>query len=123
MAGIEKLKTNAEVSLEQMRLGVERNLPGAARGNVVAMAGLFSAVRPRILGYIRSHWVKDYPPIDAEDILQDTFLGVARALPKFETQPVDGFMGFTYRVATNRIVDASRARRREREHSTSLFEP
>lgn len=65
--------------------------------------------RRRLLAFIRSR-IPD--PIQAEDLLQDVFLGALRTLNAAE--PIDNLLAWLYRAARNRIVDLYRRRRSTR---------
>jgi RNA polymerase sigma-70 factor (ECF subfamily) len=60
---------------------------------------------------------------DAEDLLQETLLAAWRGLPQFEERA--SVRAWLYRIATNRALDALRARRRrlEEERVTPFPEP
>lgn len=63
--------------------------------------------RAKLLAFIRAR-IPDAS--QAEDLLQDVFLGALRSLNA--AQPVDNLLAFLYRAARNRIVDLYRRRRR-----------
>lgn len=72
------------------------------------VADLFDTYRQKLLFFIRDRIAdKD----EAEDILQDVFLGFIRAE---ETAPILRASGWLYRAARNRIIDKNRKKQEER---------
>ena len=57
---------------------------------------------------------------DAEDLLQETLLGAWRGLEQFEGRA--SLRAWLYRIATNRLLDALRARRRRPEDLQRMTE-
>ena len=72
-------------------------------------ATLYRALAPAVLGYLRSQRVPD-----AEDVLGEVFLGVARDLHKFKGD-ADDCRRWVFSIAHNRMIDALRRRDRRRE--------
>jgi RNA polymerase sigma-70 factor (ECF subfamily) len=58
---------------------------------------------------------------DADDIVQDVFLGAYRALDQFEGR--SDFFTWVYRLTVNRAIDAQRARARRSESSIEESDP
>jgi RNA polymerase sigma-70 factor (ECF subfamily) len=80
----------------------------ARSGNEDALAGLYRALQPPLLGFLAA-----LAPGAAEDLAADTWVQAARRLPGF---PGDGagFRRLLFTIARRRAVDHHRARRRRR---------
>ena len=74
-------------------------LQGAQRGDQEAFARLWREFQPGLLRYLR---IKASPA--AEDLAADIWLRVMRALPTFEGDE-QGFRGWLYTTARNRLTD------------------
>ncbi len=81
-------------------------LSDARRGDEAAWACLYDSVAPQVLGYLRSRGA-----VDAEEVLGDTFLHVARGIDEFEGGE-RGFRSWVFVIATSRLYDDRRRRRR-----------
>jgi RNA polymerase sigma-70 factor (ECF subfamily) len=75
----------------------------AATGDDAAIAVVFRVHQPRLLRFLRS-----LGPAYAEDVAQQVWLEVARALPRFEGDAED-FRRVLYTIARRRMIDAFRA--------------
>ncbi len=79
----------------------------ARTGDEVAWSRLYDALAPQILGYVRVRGAGD-----AEEVLGDVFLHVARGMAAFDG---DGpkFRSWVFVIATSRVLDERRRRRRK----------
>lgn len=84
----------------------EEVLAEARRGDEAAWARLYDSVAAQVLGYLRSRGASD-----AEEVLGDTFLHVARGIDDFEGDE-RGFRSWVFVIATSRLYDDRRRRRR-----------
>jgi RNA polymerase sigma factor (sigma-70 family) len=102
------------MSLEQF----EAELEAARAGDEGAWQTLFRAFAPPVLGYFRANRAPE-----PEDCLSETFLQVARDLPRFsggETQ----FRSWVFTIAHHRLIDAKRgAARRPSDPVADVPEP
>lgn len=89
-----------EVDLEQL-------VARARRGDADAFARLYENLAPRIHRYLR-YRVPD--PARAEELLQQVFLQMIAALPRYEPRGLP-FGAWVFRIARNVVIDASRAER------------
>lgn len=87
----------------------KRTLRAARRGDEAAWESIYRWLAPQVLGYLRSGRLGD-----AEDVLGDVFLDVARQIGDFEGDPV-GFRAWVFTIARARRVDEIRRRTRRRE--------
>lgn len=85
----------------------EEVLAGARHGDQLAWAALYDSLAPQVLGYLRSRGAAD-----AEEVLGDVFLHVARGIHGFEGQEA-GFRSWVFVIATSRLRDERRRRRRK----------
>ena len=76
----------------------------AGHGDAVAFAELYDRYAPRVRRFLR-HQVGDDDR--AEDLLQQTFMKMIEALPRYRTQGVP-FGAWVFRVARNLVIDARR---------------
>lgn len=67
-------------------------------------AGVYLTHAAAVRGYLRAHGVPD-----ADDVLSEVFLSVARSLPTFSGDD-DQLRGWVFRIARNRVIDAHRRR-------------
>jgi RNA polymerase sigma-70 factor (ECF subfamily) len=83
-------------------------LAAAISGEQSALTEIFRAYQPRLLRYLRAQ-----APGMAEDLAADTWLAVARGLPRFQGDEA-GFRGWLFTIARNRLTEHRRrdARRR-----------
>jgi RNA polymerase sigma-70 factor, ECF subfamily len=82
-------------------------LAAAQRGDEDAFADLWRELQPRLLRFLRARGA-DRAFVDAETVAGETWLQVARDLPKF-TGDYGAFRGWVYAIARNRLIDAQRA--------------
>ena len=85
----------------------------ARRGDAAAFTALHDALAPRLHRYLLSR-VGD--PDDAADLLQQVFLKMIEALPRYERRGVP-FAAWAFRVARNAVIDHIRTR-----HPTEVLE-
>ena len=81
-------------------------LAEARCGSEAAWARLYDSLAAQVLGYLRSRGA-----VDAEEVLGDTFLHVARGIDDFEGDE-RGFRSWVFVIATSRLYDDRRRRRR-----------
>ncbi len=67
-------------------------------------AGVYLTHAPAVRGYLRAHGVPD-----ADDVLSEVFLNVARSLPRFSGDD-DQLRAWVFRITRNRVIDAHRRR-------------
>lgn len=67
-------------------------------------AGVYLRYAPAVRGYLRAQGVPD-----ADDVLSEVFLQVARSLPRFRGDD-DHLRAWVFTIARNRIVDGHRRR-------------
>jgi RNA polymerase sigma factor (sigma-70 family) len=80
-----------------------KGLVGAAReGDEAAWSEIYGELAPAVLGYLRGSRAPD-----PEDTLSETFLQVARDLPRFEGD-WGAFRGWVFAIAHHRLLDARR---------------
>jgi RNA polymerase sigma-70 factor (ECF subfamily) len=92
--------------------GFGRVLDRAREGDELAWTALYDDLSGPILGYLRGHGAPE-----PEDQLGETFLQIARDLPRF-TGDEAGFRSWVFTIAHRRLLDAARTRRRR--HATPL---
>ena len=78
-------------------------LEAARSGSETAWATIYRRLSPAVLGYLRS---SNAP--DPEDVLSESFLQVARDLPRFEGDARQ-FRSWVFTIAHHRLLDARRA--------------
>ena len=86
--------------------GFGRVLDRAREGDELAWTALYDDLSGPILGYLRGHGAPE-----PEDQLGETFLQIARDLPRF-TGDEAGFRSWVFTIAHRRLLDAARTRRR-----------
>lgn len=91
----------------------------AARGDERAAGLLFDHYYPRVYRYARSRLGSD---AQAEDVASETFARVLRGIGNFRWKGA-GFEPWLFRIASNLVVDAHRAGRRERTGVEAPEEP
>jgi RNA polymerase sigma-70 factor, ECF subfamily len=84
-------------------------IQAAMNGDADAFAELFRAHYPTMLAYAYRLCLQDS---DAEDIVQETFIKAARALPDY--RPTAPFRHWLYRICTNSARDWLRGQARRR---------
>lgn len=70
----------------------------------VDAAGVYLRYAPAVRGYLRAQGVPD-----ADDVLSEVFLQVARSLPRFSGDD-DHLRAWVFTIARNRVIDAHRRR-------------
>jgi len=90
-------------------------LAGARRGDESAWAVLYDSLAPQVLGYLRVRGAAD-----AEEVLGDVFLHVARGIDDFSGD-VTGFRSWVFVIATSRLSDDRRRRRRKPTEELDLL--
>ena len=88
-------------------VGFDRILDRARAGDEHAWAELYDALAPQLLGYLRVRGATD-----AESVLGDVFLHVARGIHDFEGDS-SGFRSWVFVIATSRVLDERRRLRRK----------
>ena len=85
-------------------------LSAASEGAEWAWTRLYQTYAGRVLGYLRSRGA-----VDAEDLVGDVFLQIARNLPTFEGDE-PAFRSWLFMVAHHRLIDERRRRTRRPVH-------
>jgi RNA polymerase sigma factor (sigma-70 family) len=88
-------------------LGFDALLARARVGDDAAWATLYDSLAPQVLGYVRVRGA-----LDAEEVLGDVFLHVARGIEGFEGDG-SGFRSWVFVIATSRLLDERRRLRRK----------
>lgn len=87
--------------------------------NPLVFEHVYGEFRGRVHGYLLG-MTKD--PVEAEDLTQETFVKIERALPEFRGE--SSLATWVYRVATNTCLDHLKSRRaRENTATVSLHQP
>jgi RNA polymerase sigma factor (sigma-70 family) len=93
-------------------------LEAAREGSEAAWQELYDDLAPVVLGYLRANGAPD-----AEDVLSEVFLQVARDISRFEGEE-PGFRSWIFTIAHHRLIDARRhSARRPVELSPEPPEP
>jgi RNA polymerase sigma factor (sigma-70 family) len=93
-------------------------LEAAREGNEAAWQEIYDDLAPSVLGYLRANNAPD-----ADDVLGEVFLQVARDIPRFEGDQA-GFRSWVFTIAHHRLIDARRhSARRPVELSAEPPEP
>jgi RNA polymerase sigma-70 factor (ECF subfamily) len=93
-------------------------LEAAREGNEAAWQDLYNSLAPMVLGYLRANGAPD-----AEDVLGEVFLQVARDIARFDGEE-PGFRSWVFTIAHHRLIDARRhSARRPVELSPEPPEP
>ncbi len=82
-------------------------LVSARAGDEAAWALLYDSLAPQVLGYLRARGADD-----AEEVLGEVFLHLARGIAAFEGD-LAGFRSWVFVIATSRLSDERRRRRRK----------
>ena len=82
-------------------------LARARTGDEAAWAVLYDSLAPQVLGYVRVRGASD-----AEEVLGDVFLHVARGIGAFEGDG-SSFRSWVFVIATSRLLDERRRQRRK----------
>jgi RNA polymerase sigma factor (sigma-70 family) len=77
-------------------------LEAAREGSEAAWQELYTGLAPVVLGYLRANGAPD-----AEDVLSEVFLQVARDIGRFEGEE-RGFRSWVFTIAHHRLIDARR---------------
>lgn len=88
-------------------LGFDALLARARAGEEAAWAEVYDALAPQVLGYVRARGA-----LDAEEVLGDVFLHIARGIGTFEGDG-SGFRSWVFVIATSRLLDERRRLRRK----------
>lgn len=86
--------------------GFVRVLERAREGDELAWTALYDDLAGPLLGYLRGRGAPE-----PEDQLGETFLQIARDLPRFDGDEA-GFRSWVFTIAHRRLLDAARTRRR-----------
>jgi RNA polymerase sigma-70 factor, ECF subfamily len=86
----------------------EVRLVAAREGSEWALTGLYRALYPRIVAYLRG-----VEPADADDLASDTWLDVARGLERFRGDE-RALRAWAFTIARRRVSDLRRHRTRKR---------
>lgn len=100
--------------VRQSAVGFDALLTRARTGDEGAWGELYDSLAPQLLGYLRTRGA-----VDAEEVLGDVFLHVARGVHDFSGDSA-GFRSWVFVIATSRLHDE---RRRMRRKPTSPLEP
>ncbi len=84
-------------------------LRAAKAGDEQAFATIFRELSPFVAGFLRGQGVRD-----PDDLVSETFIGVARNLRRFEGDE-DAFRGWVFTIARRRLVDSRRRSGRRKE--------
>lgn len=93
--------------VSSVALDIDEVLARARRGDESAWALLYDGIAPQVLGYVRVRGAAD-----AEEVLGDVFLHVARGIDDFEGD-ASKFRSWVFVIATSRLYDERRRRRRK----------
>ncbi len=93
---------------------IDEVLARARSGDESAWALLYDSIAPQVLGYVRVRGA-----LDAEEVLGDVFLHVARGIGDFDGD-ASRFRSWVFVIATSRLFDE---RRRLRRKPTDPLEP
>jgi RNA polymerase sigma factor (sigma-70 family) len=77
-------------------------LESAREGSEAAWQELYGGLAPMVLGYLRANGAPD-----AEDVLSEVFLQVARDIATFDGEE-RGFRSWVFTIAHHRLIDARR---------------
>jgi RNA polymerase sigma-70 factor (ECF subfamily) len=88
-------------------VGFDALLARARSGDEAAWAELYDSLAPQVLGYLRAKGAAD-----AEEVLGEVFLHVARGIDAFEGDG-SGFRSWVFVIATSRLFDERRRARRK----------
>jgi RNA polymerase sigma-70 factor (ECF subfamily) len=86
----------------------ESVLAAAQTGAEWAVTVLYRELHPAVLGYLRTQ-----QPGEGEDLESETWLDVARSLPRFQGGELD-FRRWVFAIARRRLIDFRRQARRRR---------
>ena len=81
----------------------KETLEACREGNENAWSRIFEGLAPVVLGYLRANGA-----VEAEDVLSETFLQVARDMARFEGDE-RGFRAWVFSIAHHRLIDAQRS--------------
>ncbi len=83
---------------------IESLVRSAGQGDAAAFAGLYEAFAPRLRRFLR-YQVSDVDT--AEDLLQQVFVKMIEALPRYRAHGVP-FAAWVFRIARNLVIDTRR---------------
>jgi RNA polymerase sigma-70 factor (ECF subfamily) len=86
---------------------IARLVAAAQGGDVDAFCELYRVFAPRVYRFCRFRVVR---PVDAEDLVQETFERAIEALPRYEDRGLP-FAAWLFRIARNLVIDFERSRR------------
>jgi RNA polymerase sigma-70 factor (ECF subfamily) len=93
---------------DELTARIGRFARAASTGDRQACDDLMTELRPPLVRYCRGRLRNAVDASTAEDIAQETLIGVLRALPTFDHDAGSPFLGFAFRIARNKIVDTVR---------------
>lgn len=105
---------------------VEALCVSAATGDEDAITRLIAAHHHRFLGFtIRKIGIDWQGKIDAEDVLQEAYLGVFTGINQFTSQGEDSFYHWVTKIIEHRFLDQVRALRRKKRDAARevAFDP
>ena len=97
--------------MEEHSGGLDRLVARAQHGDAASRDELLRVVRTGVLRYLLARGLPDH---DAQDVAQDTCLGVLRALPGWQElgRPL---WAFVFAIARNKLVDRARSHAARRD--------
>jgi RNA polymerase sigma-70 factor (ECF subfamily) len=93
---------------DELTARIDRFARASSTGDRQACDDLMAELHPPLLRYCRSRLRNAVDASTAEDIAQDTLIGVLRALPTFDHDAGSPLLAFAFRIARNKIVDTVR---------------
>jgi RNA polymerase sigma-70 factor (ECF subfamily) len=99
--------TTVEVAVAVARMELtDAHVAAAASGDREALAVIYAALAPLVVGYLRAHAVQD-----PEGVANDVFAKLLPQVPRV-TGGAEGLRRLTFAIARARMIDAARARAR-----------
>lgn len=105
---------------------IEACCSAAAKGDEEAITKLIACHHHRFLGFtIRKIGIDWKGKIDAEDVLQEAYLGVFNGIAQFSPQGEDSFYHWVTKIIEHRFLDQVRALRRKKRDAARevAFDP
>jgi RNA polymerase sigma-70 factor (ECF subfamily) len=87
---------------------------GARSGDPDALASLYRALQPALVGFLTG-----LAPSEAEDLAAETWIDAARCLPTLKGRGA-AFRRLLFTIARRRVIDSGRKRQRRRTEPTDL---